>query len=234
MGTRFPSLGSTVLATAVALAIAAPAAFAQDAQDAAAATPPTFHLSASFAPDTTANDAGVMRSAAASGIGFGIKGGPVFANFSSDVVNFNTKTGWAGGIFIGGGRAHTIGVMEEIMYEKKTSSTNGVSTDVTSIFLPTFLRINIGTHTTSGPAVYILAGSALDIKIKAKANGQDVSNNYKGVDVDVVAGAGFEVARIIVEGRYVWGLLDVATNNLFSSPTLNTRAFMLMFGFRLN
>ena len=75
---------------------------------------PTFHLSASFAPDVTASNAGVMRSAAASGIGFGVKGGPVFANFSSDIVNFDTKTGWAGGIFIGGSRAHTIGVMEEI------------------------------------------------------------------------------------------------------------------------
>ena len=105
------------------------------------------------------------------------------------------------------------------MDEKKTSASNGVSTDVTSIFLPTFLRINISTHSTSGPAVYVLAGSAwISDQGESERSGQDVSDNYKGVDVDVVAGAGFEVARIIVEGRYVWGLLNVATNNILNSP----------------
>jgi hypothetical protein len=241
MRNQFRRFGSMIIASGVALAVAAPAAFAQAAPEQASAPAATLpvHLSASFAPGTPVPDAPIdaalTRSmAAAGGIGFGIKGGPVFADFSSNVTNFNTKTGWAAGIFIGGSRAHTLGGMTEILYTKKTSEANGVSTDVYSVFIPAFLRVNVGTHSTTGPAVYLLLGTAVDIKTSAKAGGQDVSSSYRSVDIDFAAGAGFEVARIIVEGRYVWGLLNVATNNILNSSDLKTRSFQLMFGFRIN
>src|SRR5262245_24548664 len=57
----------------------------------------------------------------ASGVGIGAKFGPLFTSYNAASCDgcFNTNTGWEGGIWFGGNRGGTLGVMGELLYAKK-------------------------------------------------------------------------------------------------------------------
>ena len=57
--------------------------------------------------------------------------------------------------------------------------------------------------------------------------------NYENFDFNLVGGAGLELTRFIIEGRGIWGLKNIAVNQL-SAGDLRTRTFALLFGIRFN
>ncbi len=64
---------------------------------------------------------GVNGTAAAQGIGFGVKGGLVYPDFSVDVgdYEYKNKTGWQAGLWFGGNRDGIVGVQVEMNYMEK-------------------------------------------------------------------------------------------------------------------
>jgi hypothetical protein len=174
------------------------------------------------------------RSAYADGVGIGAKVGPLFPSVSSDTItNFNNRTGLMGGIWFGGNRTGAVGIQAEVMYAKKNvPDALGRDVDLHYLEVPIMARINVGSSDKlSG---YILVGPAFDIKLKSELNGLDLGDQYQGVDFGIIGGAGIEITRFLVEGRYNWGLRNVLNGNLATTTEIKTRTFAILFGVRFN
>ena len=173
----------------------------------------------------------------AQGVGFGIKLGPTFTTLNSEVLDFESRTGFQGGIFIGGNRDGLFGAQAEVLYAKRSAETEqlGLRTDLHFISIPALIRLNIGSRNRNSVALYAIGGPSIDINLKAEQNDLDIKDNYETVDIGLLGGGGIEIARIIFEGRYSWGLRDVFEATLLNRDThVKTNSFAVMVGFRFN
>jgi hypothetical protein len=177
-----------------------------------------------------------IGSVAAAAADAGIKFGPTFADFNSDAFDFDNRIGWHGGVFFGGNRSGVLGLQGEINWIRKRT-TFGIEGDeirLDYLQFPALLRLNVGTDSAAGFALYGFGGPALDIKIADEIEGFTlVDDGFEGTDVSLVLGGGIEVAYLIVEGRYTKGLRRVNKN--FSDFTeIKTQAFTILFGIRFD
>lgn len=166
------------------------------------------------------------------GIGIGVKGGLLFSSFREARADYKNNTGWQGTLFLGGNRSGSLGIMTELTYAKKGAKAASLATDTYYLEIPLLLRQNLGSdNKDTGAILYFIAGPAADILLEAKLSGIDIKDNFKDVDWNFVGGVGIEVSRIIVEGRFNWGL-----SNVLEGPgnALKTRSFAVLGGIRLN
>jgi hypothetical protein len=168
------------------------------------------------------------------GVGVGFKIGPTFADFSSDALDIDNRTGWHAGLFIGGNRDGVLGWQTEINWLRRRGLTVlGDEFHLDYVQVPIFLRLNIGTESKNGFAVYAFAGPAFEVKIADEINGVTIDDSFEGTDIGLVFGAGTEITRLILEGRYEWGFRRI--NKTFSSATeIKTRSFTVLVGVRFN
>lgn len=168
--------------------------------------------------------------ASAQGVGVGIKGGPVFASFNADNLDFDKRTGLQAGIFFGGNRPGTIGVMGEVNFIQKKAE----GLKLNYIQVPVLLRINGGSKSRGGVNVYGLIGPAVDIRISDEIDGiGNIDDAVENVDLGVIGGVGVEITRFILEGRYTWGLRQINKAS-FDTTEIKTRTFAILFGVRFN
>jgi hypothetical protein len=161
----------------------------------------------------------------------GIKFGPRFATFSSDALDFETRTGIHAGLFVGGSREKVVGLQTEFNWLRKKAASAGNEITIDYFQLPVLLRVNAGSSSANGFGVYGIVGPAIELKIADEVEGFTLDDGFEGADVSLVFGGGFEVAHIIVEGRYEKGLRRI--NNSFSAPSeIKTQAFTILFGLR--
>jgi len=174
----------------------------------------------------------MLAASATSAAAQGIKFGPTFATFSSDALDFNTRTGIHAGLFLGGSRERVVGLQTEINWLRKNTETEaGQQIRVDYLQVPVLLRINAGTQSSGGFAVYGIVGPGLDLKIADEIEGITVDDGFEGVDVSLIFGGGIEVAHIILEARYDKGLRRI--NNLFSDiAEIKKQSFSILFGVR--
>ena len=178
---------------------------------------------------------GISTPAAAQGTGVGFKIGPTFADFTSEAIDIDRRTGWHAGIFIGGNRDGIAGWQTEINWLRRRGTTTllGDEFHIDYVQVPIFLRINAGTRSKNGFALYGLAGPAFSVRIADEINGVTIDDSFEGTDVGLVLGAGVEITRLILEGRYEWGFRRI--NNTFSNASeIKTRSFTLLAGIRFN
>ena len=162
----------------------------------------------------------------------GIKFGPTFATFSSEALDFETRTGTHAGLFVGAGRDKAVGLQTEFNWLRKKAGTQaGQDIRIDYFQLPVLLRLNGGSSSANGFGVFGVVGPAISLKIADEVEGFTLDDGFEGADVSVVFGGGFEVARIIVEGRFEKGFRRI--NNSFSEPSeIKTQAFTILFGLR--
>ena len=103
------------------------------------------------------------------GIGFGVKGGVVRANyrFSEEQDLFNPATGWIIGAFGGGNRAGRLGWQGELNLVRK-STRCGCNQEVVDLYyvqIPALLRANFADRERDGLSVYGLVGPAVELKV---------------------------------------------------------------------
>lgn len=178
-----------------------------------------------------------VRSTAANGFGFGVKGGLLFSSYREADSHFKNHNGWEAGIFFGGNRSGGVGVMSEILYAKKGAKDNRGIFTANNYYLeiPVLLRVNIGSsNRNTGAIVYGIAGPVADILLKADLNGVDVKKNYESLDLGIIAGGGVEVSRVLVEARLNWGLRNIAKANGGAASDVKTRSFAILGGIRFN
>lgn len=176
---------------------------------------------------------GSVAPAAAQGIG--ITFGPTFSTFSNDVLDFDSRVGYQGGLFFGGNRDGVIGVQGELNWIRKRSTAAALGADIADIRIdyvqiPVLLRLNAGTRNTSGFALYGVVGPAFEVKVADEVEGF-TGDFFEGGDVALVFGGGIEVARILVEGRFQKGLRRI-NNNFTDISELKSQAFTILFGIR--
>jgi len=174
----------------------------------------------------------IGSSSSAAAEGAGIKFGPTFATFSSEALDFKTRTGIHAGLFVGGGRDKVVGIQGEFNWLRKKSETEaGQPIRIDYLQVPVLLRLNAGSSSPNGVAAYGIVGPAIELKIADELQGITLDNGFEGADVSLVFGGGIEAARIIVEARYEKGLRRI--NDSFSNFTeIKKQAFTILFGLR--
>ena len=171
--------------------------------------------------------------AEAQGIGVGIKGGFLHTSFDAGTA-LDSGNGWMAGLFFGGNRPGTVGVMGEFNVLAKTGEAGNIDTNIYYLQVPALLRINIGSSNSGLRSAigYGIIGPAVELKV-----GDDLANlgdplDLESVDVSLVGGIGFEIARFIIEGRGTWGLRNIAKQA--HQMDTKTSTFAILVGLRFN
>jgi hypothetical protein len=199
-----------------------------------------------FAQATTQKPAPAPKAQVNTGLGIGALGGINWTTVRTENetdFNFNSGTGWQLGIWFGGNRDGRVGLMGELSYAvKKIGDEFDNEVKRTYVQIPVLLRINTGSRHRDKPSLYFLAGPVFDIQINTKQTQDGVTTDtpddvYEGLEIGLMFGAGFEVARIGIEGRYSYGFksvlsTDAAAQSGFGSTKLNT--FSLVAKVRFN
>jgi hypothetical protein len=171
------------------------------------------------------------------GVGVGVKGGLLFStlDFGDNDDFLANKTGFIGGLFIGGNRGGVLGVEADIFYAAKGASIDGTGEDydIRYLEIPVLLRVNGGARSLSGVSLYGLVGPAMNFRLKSEFGGIDIVDRTEGYDVDLVLGGGIELTRFLAEVRYNHGLRNIS-KNFSASDEIKTRSFALMIGVRFN
>jgi hypothetical protein len=169
------------------------------------------------------------------GFGIGVKIGPLWSNLDldNDVTPSDQAAGFLGGIWFGGNRSGTIGVMGEVNYGRRKSHLGGQDFKQDFVNVNAFLRGNFGSDSREGVAGYVIAGPGIDINLTTELDDVDIKDEVEDFTVDLVLGAGVEITRFIVELRYIRGLKNI--NKEFDQTTdIKTEAIALLFGVRFN
>ncbi len=183
------------------------------------------------------------------GVGIGALGGMTITSARGEgSEGISSGTGWMFGIWFGGNRNGRVGFMGELSYVQKkiTDETDPDNNYLTTNYLeiPALFRINIGSKMREGLSVYALAGPVFDIRLSSKlVDGgfeipeAELENQFSGVDIGFMGGAGVEFNRIGFEVRGNWGLKRLATDEAIDSgnfpPTKNT-SIQILGKFRFN
>jgi hypothetical protein len=164
--------------------------------------------------------------------GFGIKVGPTFDEFSDEALDFDTRTGIHAGIFVGGSRDKVLGFQTEFNWlRKKAETQSGQEFRIDYLQIPFLLRLNAGSSSANGPALYAIAGPGIELKIADEIEGFTLVDGFEGADVSLLFGGGFEVARIIIEGRYEKGFRRI-NKNFSDLIEIKKQSFTILFGVR--
>ena len=144
-----------------------------------------------------------------------------------------------------GAKAPTTGELsyltKKVNFSGGTQGLNDVESKNTYIQIPILLRINTGSRSNNGPCLFFLVGPAFDIKVSSNEDFTDLFTDpddvYEGIEYGLMAGAGFEAARIGVQFRYTWGLnnilaTDAALEKGFGDTKFNS--FQIVGIFRIN
>ena len=164
--------------------------------------------------------------------GVGIKIGPTFDDFSDEALDFDNRTGIHAGIFVGGSRDNVLGLQTEFNWLRKKAETEaGQDIRIDYLQIPVLLRLNVGSSSPNGPALYGIVGPGIELKVADEVEGFTLTDGFEGADVSLLFGGGFEVARLIIEGRYEKGLRRI--NNTFSDfADIKKQSFTILFGLR--
>jgi len=176
---------------------------------------------------------GLTSPALAQGLGFGVKGGWVYPDFSTDFADYKSNSGWQGGIFLGGNREGVAGLQVEFNYLRKKAETDLGKVELSYVQIPVFLRLNTPSPTKESFQFYGLIGPTFDVKVGEDLSGLNLVDDFEGLDIGIMGGAGIEIVRVIVEARYSYGLRQL--NKSFEDlGKLKGHSFALLVGFRFN
>ena len=174
------------------------------------------------------------------GAGFGLEAGITRATVKAEGVEdfFDSRTGFLAGIWFGGNRNGVLGFMGELAYLVRKTDTLVGPSENHYLEIPALLRINLGQLSTkNGLLIYPLAGPVFDIHLKGELDGFDVKDQFKGLDIGIIAGVGLEIARIGFEGRMNWGQrsLEKDSSGAFGGLVeTKSRTFQALMKIRLN
>ena len=177
----------------------------------------------------------------AQGIGVAVTGGPNWPQFSLDPDTFNidNRPGWQVGVALGGNRTGVFGIQTEVNYQRLRAAVNQLTgdrghADIDYIQIPVLARLNLGTHSKNIFAIYAIVGPSFDIKVNetfSDINPPPPDDSFETLDIGLLFGAGVEITRLIIEGRYEIGLKQL-NKNFQETSELKVNTFTLLFGLR--
>jgi len=176
--------------------------------------------------------------------GFGVQlgGGPIFASLdAAQGFDLSTKTGWLVGLLLGGDRGGVFGVEADLLYGLKGAKVRAPGSNTDQDFtqhvlhVPVMLKLNVGASSASGLRVFGVGGTYLDWQFSSKINDLDIAGDTNGFEVGWVLGGGIEALRFSLQGRYMKGVGQISKDfDVLNALDSNSKAFVVLFGFRLN
>jgi len=180
--------------------------------------------------------------AIAQGQHFGVKGGVSIATQQTDTngdgTSFDSRVGAIAGGWYTLPLASWLDVQVEGLYTAKGARLDfrGIKSTFVLDYLevPALARVRFG----SGHVRYYAAGGpSTAFRLRAKTRTPfagsveetDVADQVEQIDFGIAAGGGVEIGRLIVDGRYTYGLTDIDKD---ASSTTKNRAIAVTAGFR--
>ena len=97
---------------------------------------------------------------------------------------------------------------------------------------PSWVRSVGGAVRSAGPSVGIRVRAKATAALEGESGSGNVGKDLARHDLGVVAGAGVDTGRFIVEVRYTWGLSNINRNPSEDDTTIKTRVLAAMAGVR--
>lgn len=176
------------------------------------------------------------------GVGFGIKGGVRYPDFTTDDLELDNRMGWQAGVFFGGNRDGVLGLQAELNWlrnEADVPSIGGVPAGTVTLDylqVPVLLKLNAGTKSSYAFNLYGIVGPSFEVLVRDEVTvfgGPTVTDlQFEDVHVGLMFGGGIEVSRFILEARYSKGLNTIDKNLDLTDVKLNS--FAVLAGIRFN
>jgi len=169
------------------------------------------------------------------GIGVGALAMMVRPSVKGDGLDdyFEGRTGTGFGLWVGGNKNGLIGFTGEFIYlTRKLEDPFGSVLKTTALEIPAVFHINVGSRSRNAVSGYGIIGPVFTINLKQEFDDLDVSDDFNGADIGVMAGAGIEFFRIGVEARGNWGLRNINSDG--DTTKVKNFAFELVGKFRFN
>jgi hypothetical protein len=171
---------------------------------------------------------------------YGVKVGASFGNISNKGLlpgNLKTRTGAAGGLFLGY-RASAIGFGIEALYAQRGARSDQSIADQPThldyVDIPAYLKVAIP---TPGIRPFVYAGPQISFEAKCRTanNAAPCSDaGRKKTDYAGIIGGGVRLGGkatgLSLEARYVYGLSNLKLSTVTSSESYKNRTFMLLVG----
>jgi hypothetical protein len=169
-------------------------------------------------------------SSAQSSMKIGALVGVDFTNLTGDSVSgLSSKTGFAGGLYVGFPMGKSFMIEPEVLYVNKGAEDNTISPNQTLsinyIQIPVLVRYNF--NPAGGP--FILLGPSVGFSTSCKFSSGAASADCTGLGADVqttysgIVGLGFQKGRFGLEGRY-----DFDFNDAFKDTSAKNTAWEIM------
>ena len=152
-------------------------------------------------------------------VSWGVKGGVNLATLSSDQdpgPEFKYRIGVIAGGFFTLPIGARLDVQPEVLFSQQGATFDepgfeSIAIKLDSLVAPILVRYKLS---SSGRGLVLFGGPSLGFKLSAnstaKSGGQttteDIGDVIESFDYGVVFGAGWEAGRLILDGRYTWGL----------------------------
>jgi Outer membrane protein beta-barrel domain len=188
--------------------------------------------------------AGASRASAQDKVQGGVIGGPGWSTLTvkSDGTfpDFSTRSGMAVGAFIVTPTRHGIGLEPEVLVTIKRAKATQAPVEalfrLTSLEVPILLRFTAPQQT----AFHALFGPTFGFLLKARelrtesgiTEDRDLSEVTESVEFGLTGGAGVDIGRLRIDGRFTWGLthLNIDTSG---NTSIKSRMFTVLAGVRL-
>jgi hypothetical protein len=174
----------------------------------------------------------------------GVKAGVNFSNLNIEGegvdFSFDQRTGFVGGLFVVVPANSLIALQLEGLYSQKGAKLEeggGSATIKVDYFdVPVLLRVS--SDPAAQASFHVFGGPSFGFKLRARAKSsfdgetesEDIGEDVETFDFGVVAGAGVELGRFIVDGRYCWGLSPANKDD--EEGKIKNRVFSIMAGIR--
>jgi hypothetical protein len=172
-------------------------------------------------------------------VSVGVKAGFNLANVSiddpGDIADPKNRTAFVAGLFVTVPAGGLLAFQPEVLFSMQGSNFNQGSDSgalkLDYVQVPLLARIK-----PAKSPVGIVVGPALAFRTRAKLSVEgedeelDFKDQVKGNDVGFVAGVVVDVAHVVLDGRYTWGLKNIAKDP--DDGEVKNRVFSLTLGFR--
>lgn len=175
----------------------------------------------------------------------GVKGGLNFADLKFEAegmeAGLDTRTGPVGGLFVVFPANGRLALQTEALFSQKGAeiSEGGNSGRIRINYLEVPVLARVSSTPAGDAAFHVFGGPSFAFRLSAEGestfdgeeSSEDLDDEIEGFDLGLVVGAGVEIGRVVVDGRYTWGLTNINAE-ASDAGTIKNRAFAVMVGFR--
>ena len=154
------------------------------------------------------------------------------------VVDLERATGFVVGAFVALPVNNVLGFQPEALYSRQGTKLDGASTSIRTkldyLQFPLLARVRIGMRSP----LAVLVGPSLGVRTRTSYDVTgtldffpDAATTFRRFDLGIATGAALDVGKVVVDGRYTWGVRNIH-DPTFDPVKQKNRVFSLSAGLR--